>query len=103
MISPSPSFKDFRFKRPIIREENVRATSTRSASVVFLVVLKIFKVYGMWCHSERSPKGGVKNLIEEEILRAAINLPQDDSNGILQQHISIKRKKYFYREEFRSL
>ncbi len=36
-------------------------------------------------HSQRSPKGEVKNLIKEEILRSAMGLPQDDSKDISQQ------------------
>ncbi len=44
----------------------------------------------MFRHSERSPKGEVKNLVREEILRSA----QDDSKGISQQSLLRKAKEY---------
>ena len=43
------------------------------------------------CHSERGPKGEAKNLDDDEILRSACGLPQNDKKGILQQSHNKRR------------
>ena len=66
------------------REKKVQTLVTTQKDAVKLTpFLNLFKgnvtKHETWRHSERSPEGEVKNLIDKEILRSAIGLSQDDS------------------------